>query len=60
MTREELSALNPGDIVRHVNDAEAYIVVANYGSHVTAIRATELTNPPEWDLIFKAELKPRK
>lgn len=58
MTQEEFNALTTGDIVRIKNRAESWIVTGNYGSHVTVVRTLDATNPPEWDLIFKADHKP--
>ncbi len=33
MTKADLESLHPGDIIRHVNGAEALVVTANYGNH---------------------------
>ena len=54
MTKEDFASLSEGDIVRHKTSAEALIVHANYGGRVTAVRIADLTNPSEWDLIFRA------
>lgn len=54
MTDDELQNLQPGDLIRGKVDGEAYVVTANYGSHVTAVRTADLTNPIEWDIIQKA------
>lgn len=55
MTKEEFTGLTCGDIVRHKVESEAIVVHNNYGSHVEAVRTFHLTNPDEWDLMFKAE-----
>ena len=56
MDRETFQKLDRGDIVRHkaTDHATSYIVVANYGNHVTAVNTMNITNPAEWDLIYKA------
>jgi len=51
MTKEQMSGLQPGNIVRGKSSGDAYVVTANYGDHVTAVRTVDLTNPGEWDLI---------
>lgn len=53
MTKAELAALEPGDIIRHKHGAEALVVTANYGDRATAIRTYDVSNPPEWDLLRK-------
>jgi hypothetical protein len=55
MTRDEFLKLQPGDIVRHVLGESSFIVTVNYGTHVTAVRTADLTNPEEWLLIQKAK-----
>ncbi|MBD1995332.1 hypothetical protein H6G00_01635 [Leptolyngbya sp. FACHB-541] len=61
MTPEEFKALEIGDIVKGVLDADTYIVTGNYGSHVTVARTMDLTNPSEWELVLKATHdKPQK
>lgn len=56
MNKETFQKLDRGDIVRHkaIDLATSYIVVANYGNHVTAADVMNMTNPYEWDLIYKA------
>lgn len=51
MTNEEFRSLKPGDLVRHKGGSSAAIVHGNYGSHVTAARTFDLTNPSEWDRV---------
>lgn len=53
MTREDFQDLRPGDVVRGKAFSQVYIVTANYGDRVTAVRTADLTNPPEWDLVAK-------
>jgi hypothetical protein len=57
MTNEEFEKLNIGDIVKHdglssLNDN--YVVTANYGTRVVAVRTVDLTNPNEWNVVVKA------
>lgn len=51
MTKDQLSRLQPGDLVRHKHSADAMIVHANYGSHCIAIRCSHVSNPIEWDIV---------
>ena len=53
MTEEQFKELAPGDIVQGRWSGDNYVVTANYGDHVTAVRAVDLTNPPEWLLMSK-------
>jgi hypothetical protein len=53
MTPEQFHALQPGDIVRGIRSGEAYVVLANYGSRITAVRAVDMTNPDEWKLVLR-------
>ncbi len=55
MTQEEFNSLAPGDVVKHVLGGYDYIVTANYGDRVTAVRTIDMTNPSEWVLIIKAQ-----
>jgi len=52
MNRKEFELLGPGDIVRHRSGSRGYIVTANYGERVTAVRTVDLTNPDEWDVVY--------
>ena len=55
MTKTQFKKLKPGDLVRHVlSGSTAYVVTANYGERVTAVRTMDLTNPSEW---IKVEVK---
>jgi hypothetical protein len=53
MTAEEFHALKPGDFITSDATGELYIVTANYGDRVTAVRSVDLTNPDEWHQIAK-------
>jgi hypothetical protein len=58
MTKDEFKNLRYGDIVRSQAGGESYIVTANYGGRVTAVRTADLTNPIEWELVQKAPIYP--
>ncbi|HEY9764608.1 MAG TPA: hypothetical protein V6D07_18925 [Trichocoleus sp.] len=58
MNREEFKSLGPGDIVEGLSSGETYIVSANYGDRVTAVKTVDLTNPSEWKVVLKANHKP--
>jgi hypothetical protein len=60
MTKEEFKLLDRGDIVRHKGSSGSLIVLSNDGNSVIAIRESHLTNPDEWDLLFKAKLIPHQ
>ena len=58
MTKEEFKNLSRGDIIRHkIGTGDSYLIDANYGGHCTAVVTKDVTNPDEWDIIFKAKLK---
>lgn len=53
MTHEELQRLQPGDIVANLGHSSTlYIVTANYGNRVTAVKTVDITNPSEWSLML--------
>lgn len=54
MTKTNFNNLNRGDQVKHKGDGNYYIVTANYGDRITAVKTVDLTNPSEWDLVCKA------
>lgn len=56
MTTEEMKKLERGDIVLPFGDNRTFIVTANYGNHVTAVATVDITNPPEWELVLKANM----
>ena len=56
MTDQEFQGLTRGDIVRHRMDrARSYLVEANYGGRATAVRVVDITNPAEWELVYRAK-----
>jgi hypothetical protein len=48
---EAFKLLKRGSIVRPVGGGQSYVVEANYGDRVTAVRTVELTNPDEWEIV---------
>lgn len=56
MTEDEFKNLKRGAIVRHESQAryESYVVTANYGKRVTAVRTADMTNPSEWEIVKNA------
>ena len=54
MTELDMKKLQPGDVIRGKSSSHGFIVTANYGTRVTAVRTVDLTNPSEWDLVVKA------
>jgi len=50
MTKEEISELNRGDIVRHAS-GYSYIVIDSYNGNVLAIRGITVSNGTEWTLV---------
>lgn len=45
---KSLSELHTGDIIRNKIGVKPYVVIANYGTHVTAVNAVDVTNIIEW------------
>jgi hypothetical protein len=54
MTQDQLKALRPGDIVQGKASMEIFVVTANYGDRVTAVKTVDITNPAEWNLVWKS------
>lgn len=55
MTKGEFDALDVGDVIRHRTDIYGYVVMANYGFHVVAVRTVDAWNQEEWDLVCKVK-----
>jgi len=53
MRKSEMKHLSPGDIVKHAMSLETYVVLANYGDRVTAVKSVDITNSSEWELCSK-------
>ena len=55
---QTFKGLQTGDIIAHVTNPNiSYIVVANYGDRVTAVRHVDMTQPNEWIRKAKADYK---
>ena len=52
--KEQMKYLERGDIVKHVNNSQTFVVTGNYGGRVTAVATVDITNPAEWELVLKA------
>lgn len=48
ITIQNLSDLDVGDVIMSKATGERYVVTSNYGTHVTAVKSVDVTNPPEW------------
>lgn len=53
VTEDEIRQLQHGDIIRH-GDGNAYVVIANDGKRVTAVRSITVGNPIEWTIVEAA------
>lgn len=51
MLKSELQKLKTGDIIRSKLNGISYVVMANYGEHITVVRTVDVTNEHEWDLV---------
>jgi hypothetical protein len=57
MRRKDFQSLQPGDLVRGLVSGQVFVVTGNYGTHVTAVRTVDLTNPSEWDIVTRQPLE---
>lgn len=48
---KSLEELQVGDIIRGYSRQLVFVVTANYGSRVTAVRSQDVTNPSEWEVL---------
>lgn len=48
---EDIKELQPGDVVKGQISQVSFMVTANYGDHVTAVRTVDITNPSEWVVL---------
>lgn len=57
MNEFDFKNLSEGDIVRGQASWQSYQIIRGYqDGSVLGIRLVEMTNPSEWDLIYKADL----
>ena len=54
MNEEDFRSLTVGDVIRGRSTRITFVVTANDGERVIAVRTQEASNPDEWDLIVKA------
>ncbi len=57
MTQEEFKNLKQGDVVRGKYTGDSFVVTANYGRYVIAVRTVQLNTPDEWYLIRGVRIK---
>lgn len=48
---KNLEQLRPGRTIRHRAFGQCYTVTNNYGDHAIAVRAIDVTNPDEWEML---------
>jgi hypothetical protein len=53
LTEEQFKQLQAGDVVKGKSSGNTFIVQANYGNRVTAVKIADMTDPAQWDLISK-------
>ena len=53
MNEKQMKSLQPGDVIKHKLGNTQFVVMANYGDRVTAVRTVDMTNPSEWEIISK-------
>ncbi|NML88744.1 hypothetical protein HHL26_06640 [Sphingobium sp. TB-6] len=51
MDQADIAELRIGSIIRNRGSGDAMVVVSRRSGSMTAIRATEVTNPDEWLVI---------
>lgn len=59
MTRAEMNGLGPGDTIKHKGFGITFMVAANYGDRVTAVRTCDVTNWEEWEVVVKRTVMER-
>ena len=57
MGLNEFKKLRTGDLVKHKMGEGVYVVTANFGDRVTAVKSVDMTNPDEWLLIRPINFK---
>lgn len=55
MTFRDFESLERGDVIRHKIGGDSFIVDANHGDRITAVRTIDVTNPVEWDIVRKVK-----
>jgi hypothetical protein len=57
---QNLSDLRPGDIIRPKHGDINFVVTANYGNRVTAVKTADVTNPIEWEVMNEEKSNPKQ
>ena len=57
MTDKKFSELEAGNVVRHKDSGNGYIVTGNYGIMVSVVRTINIVNPKEW-IVVSVNAKP--
>lgn len=55
MTHDELADVREGDVIRHVGNGNAYVVI-HASDRKIAVRTVEVSNPDEWTLVMRVVL----
>lgn len=60
MTRKEMDALKPGDVVRHMESGESVMVNGTKANPRISVRAVHIADPQSWELERRARIaRPR-
>ena len=53
MHPHQFDRLRPGTLIHHKSETpnDFYVVTAHYGNRLTAVRAVDVTNPAEWEIV---------
>ena len=51
---KNFNGLRVGNIVKHKTSYSTYVVTSNYGERVTAVKAVDITNANEWQVLNEA------
>lgn len=49
----QFDRLLPGTLIHRKSESpnDFYVVTAHYGNRLTAVRAVDITNPAEWEIV---------
>jgi hypothetical protein len=53
-----IQELEVGDVIMNLGSINSYVVIHHSGSHATAVRSVDVSNPSEWNVY--RELKKEK
>lgn len=58
MTKNEFERLQPGQMIQHKKDNKwAFIVQQNFGDRLTAVRAIEVRDPENWEIVTEIKVQ---